>query len=171
MREHNKRWLLSKMKTSGSKRKHMQNGSFADERHAKSELPFEELPQFESVKSTHKFYNGKINYGLLVRFLRGKIGNNWDDVYSEIISRIPISLLDYKHMIFWFVADKINVIDGKLWDAKTQKFIWTGGPYILRHYSEILLSPEFREFYVDPITNKLEHIPQKSFKRIAQKLS
>ena len=107
MREHNKRWLLSMMKTSGSKRKYVRNGRFADERHAKVKMDLEELPHHESIKSTCHFYNGKINYGLVVRFLRGKIGENWDDVYSEIINRIPLAIRDYKEMIFWFVADKV----------------------------------------------------------------
>lgn len=166
MREHNKRWLLSRMKTSGSRRKYVQNGRFADDRHKKTKPCLDELPRFESVKSTRKFYNGKINYGLLVRFLRGNIGNDWDEVYSEIISRIPVALLDYKEMIFWFVADKVSIVDEQLWNTKTQKFIWESGPYVLKHYSEIALSLEFREFYVHPATNKLMHIPQRSFKRI-----
>ena len=70
-------------------------------------MDLEELPHRESIKSTSHFYNGKINYGLVVRFLRGKIGENWDDVYSEIINRIPLAIRDYKEMIFWFVADKV----------------------------------------------------------------
>ena len=64
------------------------------------------MPNLESIGSTRKLYNGKLNYGLLVRFLHGQIGNNWDKVYSEIIGRIPTKLLDYKEIIFWFVADK-----------------------------------------------------------------
>lgn len=155
------------MKTSGSKRKYVQNGNFADERNTKARLNLEELPHHESIKTTSQFYNGKINYGLLVRFLRGKIGEDWDEVYSEIINRIPVALLDYKEMIFWFVADKIEFVDGRIWNKKTKKFIWTDGPYILRHYSEMHLDPEFKEFYVDPTINRLEHIPQRSFKRIS----
>lgn len=77
------------MKTSGSKRERVANGRYADERHLQDNFEFDELPKHESIKSTRKFYNGKINYGLLVRFLRGQVGNDWDVVYSEIISRIP----------------------------------------------------------------------------------
>lgn len=156
------------MKTSGSKRDHIINGNYADERHKKNDIEFEDLPAQESIKSTRKFYNAKINYGLLVRFLRGQVGNDWNEVYSEIISRIPTKLLDYKEMIFWFVADKVEFIDGRLWNKKSQQFIWTGEIYKLVHFSQIKTQPEFKEFYVDPTTNKLVQIQQKSFKRLAE---
>ncbi len=169
MREHNKRWLISMMKTSGSKRNHLSNGRYADERNSKKEYNFADLPQHESIKSTQKFYNGKINYGLLVRFLRGQIGNDWNTVYSEILRRIPTKLLDYIEMVFWFVADKIDFIDGRPWNRKNQQFIWTGeaiGPVIMGYKQEW---PEFTEFYVHPETNKLVQIPQKAYKRILKK--
>ncbi|MGI4875390.1 MAG: hypothetical protein ACRYFX_29910 [Janthinobacterium lividum] len=162
-----KRWLLSMLKTSGSKRKYLQNGSASEERHVKRDLPFDELPQLEPIKTTQKIGNGKINMGPLVRFLRNKVGENWDDVYSEIIARIPTALLDYREVIFWFVADKVEFIDGRIWNKETQKFLWAGEPYILRHWSEIKLNPELKEFYVHPITNELKHIPQRSFKKIS----
>jgi len=169
MHEHNKRWLISMMKTSGSRRRHVINGHYSDERHLQHNYDLEELPKHESIRSTKKFYKGKINYGLLVRFLRGNIGSDWDEVYSEIISRIPTKLLEYKEMIYWFVADKVQFIDGRPWNKKTQQFIWTGEEYFSVHYTKVRKQPEFREFYVDPNTNKLVHIPQRSFKRIAKK--
>lgn len=157
------------MKTSGSKRRHLGNGRYADERHLQKARDFEDLPSHESIKSTYKFYNGKINYGLLVRFLRGQVGNDWDQVYSEIISRIPTKLLDYKDMIFWFVADKVEFIGGRPWNKKTQQFIWTGESFGPVHYTEVKKSPEFIEFYVHPETNKLVRIEQKAFKRVYNK--
>ena len=167
MEKHAKRWLISRLKTSGSKRKYVQNGNAAEERHLKRALPFDELPNREPIKTTQKVYNGKINLGPLVKFLRNKIGEDWDEVYSEVIARIPTALLDYREVVFWFVADKVTFVDGRIWNRETQKFLWTDGPYILRHYSEMQLNPEFREFYVDPVTNKLAHIPQRSFKKIS----
>ncbi len=168
MREHNKRWLISVMKTSGSKRRYIANDSYADERHLQHNHNWDKLPQHESIKSTHKFYNGKINYGLLVRFLRGQVGNDWNEIYSEIIGRIPTKLLDFKEMIFWFVADKVELIDGRIWNKKSHQYIWTGEDYELVHYTQIKLQPEFKEFYVDPNTNKLVGIKQKSFKRLTK---
>ena len=157
------------MKTSGSKRVWVANGRYADDRHLQNNLDPDNLPERESIKTTQKFYNGKINYGLLVRFLRGQINNNWDDIYSEIISRIPTKLLDYKEMIFWFVADKVEFIDGRPWNKKTQQFIWTGEEIQPVHWPKIKTQPERREFYVHPDTNKLIRIEQKSFKRLTKK--
>jgi hypothetical protein len=156
------------MKSSGSRRDHLDNGSFSEERNTKKYLDIENLPPHESIKRTQEFYNGKINTGLLVRFLRGQIGNDWDNVYSEIVARIPARLLDYKEIALWYVADKVEIKDGKLWNKRSQKYIYTEGQYILRHYSEIKLSEDIFEFYVDPGTNKLIHNPHKAFKRITK---
>ena len=166
MREDNKRWLISRLKTSGSKRDNLANGNYANDRHLQKNIDLENLPSHESIKTTQKFYNGKINYGLLVRFLRGQVGNDWNDTYSEIISRIPTKLLDYKEMIFWFVADKVEFIDGRPWNKKSQQFIWTGEEMQSVHYTQIKTPPELKEFYVNPVTNKLVRIEQKSFKKI-----
>jgi len=169
MREHNKRWLISKLKTSGSKRDHILNGSFADERNTKKYQDLENLPQHESIKKTFEFYNSKINTGLLVRFLRGQIGNDWDTVHSEIIARIPARLLDYKEIVQWYVADKVELKDERLWNKRSQKYIWTEGVLELRHHTESALMEEVVEFYVDPQTNKLMHIPHKAWKRLVKK--
>ena len=152
------------MKTSGSKRKYITNGSYAVERHLQNRTELEELPKHGSIKSTQKFYNGKVNYGLLVRFLRGQVGNDWNEVYSEIISRIPTKLLDYKEMVYWFVADQVEIIDGRPWNKKSQRFIWTGEDYEAVHHTKYKEQPEFIEFYVDPDTAKLVRI-EKAFQK------
>ncbi|MEO6612873.1 MAG: hypothetical protein ABIN52_11920 [Chitinophagaceae bacterium] len=157
------------MKTSGSKRERIANGRYADERHLQDKYEPEDLPQHERIKTTKKFFNGKINYGLLVRFLRGQVGNDWDEVYSEIIGRIPTKLLDYKEMIFWFVADKVEFIDGRPWNKKTQQFIWTGETYGPIYFDKIKTAPQHIEFYVHPDSNKLVRIEQKAYKRVAKK--
>lgn len=146
------------MKTSGSKRAYVINGRYADERHLQKLKDHEDLPQRESIKSTYKFFNGKINYGLLVRFLRGKVGEDWDNVHSEILARIPTKLLPYKKMIFWFVADQVEMIESKPWNKRTQQFIWTGEDVKKAYWPNIKDGPEYKEFYVDPATNKLVRI-------------
>ena len=164
MREHNKRWLISKMKTSGSKRDHLGNGSFAEERNTKKYAVIENLPSHESIKRTREFYNGKINTGLLVRFLRGQIGNDWDIVHSEIIARIPARLLDYKEIALWYVSDKVELKNGKLWDLREQKFIYMGGERMNTSPHAKSLAEHTTEFYVDPETNKLTQILYKKNK-------
>lgn len=160
---------MSVMKTSGSKRERVRNGRYADERHLQKTKDYDDLPSHQSIKATEKFGNGKINYGLLVRFLRNQVGKDWDEVYSEIISRIPTKLLDYKDMVFWFVADKVEFIDGRPWNKKTQQFIWTGEYFGPIHFTERKQAPQFCEFYVHPETNKLVRIEQKAFKRFYKK--
>lgn len=157
------------MKTSGSKRERVDNGRYADKRHLQDNFNLEDLLQHESIKSTKKFYNGKINYGLLVRFLRGQVGNDWDNVYSAIISRIPSKLLDYREMVFWFVADKVEFIDGRPWNKKSQQFIWTGETFGPIYADTIKTAPQFIEFYVHPETNQLVRIEQKAYKRVAKR--
>ena len=100
--------------------------------------------------------NGKINYGLLVRFLRGQVGKDWNEVYSEIINRIPTRLMEHKEMIHWFVADKVSLVDGRLWNKRSQKFIYIDGSYDF--------SQERKEFYVDPVTNVLVKIQEVKIK-------
>lgn len=164
MKEHNKRWLISKMKTSGSKRQYVVNGSFSDERNTKKYQDIENLPNHESIGSTWKVYNGKLNYGLLVRFLRGQVGNDWNEVYSEIISRIPTKLLDHKEIVFWFVADKIELIDEKPYNKKTNKFIWTP------EQGDYNFSFDNSDFYVCPTTNTLLKVKDKPSRKETKKL-
>lgn len=161
MKEHNKRWLLSMMKTSGSKRSYLNNGNFSEERNTKKyqSKDFENLPNRESIGSTWKIYNGKLNYGLLVRFLNGQIGNNWDEVYSEILSRIPSKLLVYKEIIFWFVADKVEIKNGFPYNKESHKFIWTP------EQGEYNFGFDNKDFYVDPNTNQILKVKDKPSRR------
>lgn len=147
------------MKTSGSKRRYVVNGSFSDERNTKKYQDIENLPNHESISSTLKLYNGKLNYGLLIRFLRGQVGNNWDEVYSEIISRIPTKLLDLKEIVFEFVADKIELLDGKPYNKKTNRFIWTP------EQGDYNFNFDNSNFYVCPTTNKLLKVEDKPSKK------
>ena len=164
MKDDNKRWLISVMKTSGSKRKYVVNGSFSDERNTKKYQYIKNLPNHESIGTTWNIYNGKLNFGLLVRFLRGQVGNDWDEVYSEIISRIPTKLLDYKEIIFRFVADKIELIDGRPYNKKRNKFIWTP------EEGEFNIDLDNSDFYVCPLTNKLLRVEDKHTKKDTRNL-
>lgn len=69
-------------------------------------------------------------------------------------------------MVFWFVANEVEIVEGKLWDRKKQKFIWTEefnkGVTVPKHWLDYALY----EFYVDPATNLLQHIQQKAYKNL-----
>lgn len=138
------------MKTSGSKRNYLCNGSFSEERNTKKYFKVENLPKFEGMRVTYKFYNGKINYGLLRRFLNGQVGKDWTDISREISARIPARLLHHKEFVNWFVADEVEFIDSKLWNRRSQKFISLDGKF---DYKE-----ERMDFYVDPLSNILVKI-------------
>lgn len=147
---HSKKWLITRLKTSGSKRKYVESGDYADRRNSKKHQHPDDLPQKEGMGKTMQFFNGKVNYGLLIRFLRGRIGSDWQEVYEEILERIPSNLSEYKDCSKWFVADLIEIEEDGLWDKREQKYL--------------KLDPEepvnfdlytFKEFYVDPESNKL----------------
>ena len=82
------------------------------------------------------------------------------------MDRIPTKLLDYKEMVFWFVADKVEMKDGRPWNKRSQRFIWTGETIEPIH--GLNPGPQFIEFYVHPHTNKLGRVEQ-SIKRKRKK--
>lgn len=152
-KRHNKRWLISRLKTSGSKRRYVNDGDYSDTRNSKKNKNWDALPAFEGMGQSFKFFNSKINYGLLIRFLRGQNGSNWNDVQKEISERIPTNLSEYKDCVKWFVADLIEEREGGIWDKREQKYL--------------LLNPDepydwnthvYKEFYVDPDSNVLVKI-------------
>lgn len=160
MREDGKRWLISRMKTSGSKRRYVLNGRYADDRHIQKTKDFEDLPSHESIKSTQRFYNGKINYGLLVRFLRGRVGDNWSEIHQEILARIPSKLMEHKEMVYWYVADQVDLVDGRIWNRRSQRYVWNGEITQPVHFTQIKKTPQLIEFWVHPETNRLHRIIQ-----------
>ncbi|MBO3697815.1 hypothetical protein [Roseivirga sp. E12] len=152
-RDHNKKWLISRLKTSGSKRKYVESGDYADTRNSKKQHSSEDLPKYEGMGRRRHFFNNKVNYGLLIRFLRGRIGDDWDGVYEEIMDRIPTNLAEYKDCVQWFVADLVEEEEDGLWDKREQKYLKLDPEEVadFNYYT-------FKEFYVHPSTNKLSKI-------------
>ena len=143
----NTKWLISRLKTSGSRRRYVANGSYADDRpQLKNQSP-DNLPSFEGMGRTMKFYNGKINTSLLKRFLETKIGCDWDLVYDEIQLRIPTRLKEYNQVIYWYVADKIDLVDTNVFDRRAQKFI--------NFEKAFINGTVHKEFIVSPFDNTL----------------
>ena len=162
-----KKWLISRMKTSGSKRRYVYSKDYADTRNAKKNQSFESLPSHESMSKSLEFYNGKINTDLLKRFLTTQIDREWEVVYAEVLARIPNKLLEYKDVIYWYVADKVELRAGQLWNLRNQNFIQTNTevPFVFkRNYS-------FLPFYVDPQSHRLQKIGDFKSKKATRDLS
>lgn len=149
-RAHNKKWLITRLKTSGSKRKYVESADYANTRSVKKQKNVEDLPKYEGMGQARKFFNSRVNYGLLIRFLRGRIGDDWDKVYDEIMERIPSNLSEYKACVAWFVADLVEEEDKELFDKRDQRYLKLDPdePADPDYYT-------FKEFYVDPNSNKL----------------
>lgn len=149
-KNHNKKWLISRLKTSGSKRRYVIDGDYSDTRNSKKNKDWDNLPSYEGMGKSFKFFNSKINYDLLVRFLRGKVGSDWNEVIKEIEERIPTNLLEYKDCVKWFVSDLIEKREDGLWDKREQKYLRLepNEPFDWNLYIS-------KEFYVNPDTNSL----------------
>ena len=149
----NKKWLISKLKTSGSKKRYAYSPDYAAQR--KGRKPKEDaLPKFESFykERAGRAYQ-RLNTQLLRRFLHSQVGNDWDEVYAAIIERIPTKLMEYKEAVYWFVAAHVKWEDGTLWNLDNQRPIRTD------REDQGLFSAgkfyDFFDFYVDPDTNFL----------------
>ena len=162
------KWLVSRLKTSGSKRERVESLDYSESRNSKSNVDIEELPTHESMSKNVQFYNGKINTDLLKRFLRTQIGRKWDDVYSEIIERIPSKLQDYKYCVYWYVADKIEIREDKLWNLRDNFFIIQKNEELNSHWSE---NYRHMDFYVDPNTKELCKINDFESRRLTKGLN
>jgi hypothetical protein len=143
-----KRWLIDRLKSSGSRKRWVSNVNYSDFRNSKVAEDLEDLPKRESYKKSMEIYNGKINFGLFFRFLSKNVGKNWEIVAHEIEQRIPTRL---KHIdvIGMLVATKLEYVDGKLWCKENHRFVISKPESIETKTLRIF------KFYVDPITNLL----------------
>jgi len=154
-KNHSKKWLISRLKTSGSKKRYVSSidGDYADTRNSRKNKDWENLPSYEAIGTNQKYFNNRrahgllrINYGPLVRFLRGRVGDDWHELSREIEARIPTNLLEYKDCVKRFVADLVEKREDGLWGKREQMYLIyfiDGNPFALK------------EFYVDPETNTL----------------
>ncbi len=143
-KRHTKKWLVSRMKSSGSKRRYLVVADYAEQRNKKKGMDPDEWPKFERMSPLVQL-DDKINYGPLKRFIRKSVGKNWEAVHAEILERIPTALYDYKNAIYWFVADLTTVVHGRVWDLRAQKFLFNDTNELVFSRTHAL-----KEFYVDP---------------------
>ncbi|WP_299114388.1 hypothetical protein [uncultured Winogradskyella sp.] len=137
------KWLIRK--ASGSRSKYKSNGDYSDNRNSGGSLEFDNLPQRESMrnKNNHKTY---LDTTLVKRWLNSKIGQDFDTIYSEFLTRIQPKYLDeYRECIYWYVTKAEDV------EIKKNGEIWG------KWYGQFVKLPYSRQmsFYVHPITNKL----------------
>jgi hypothetical protein len=153
------KYLLSK---EHSKKKALKV-DWSTDRNTKKYQSFENLPNKESIRRIKsKSHHGKSS--LLVRFLKTQTGKDWNDIYSEIIKRLPKKIFYYKEIVFWFVADKVEIIDGVLYNKKTNKKIWTPDVKDNIYY-------EYFKFYVCPLSNNLLRINNTPSQKTTKKLN
>jgi len=162
-----KKSLVSRLKTSGSERERVGSFNYSDTRNSKSKSSIEDLPDRESMSKNFEFYNGKIKTDLLGRYLRTQVGKNWDIVYSEILERIPTKLQDYKYCVFWYVADKVEILNGQIWNLKSNTFIPTNNEELYSHWTKNF---RYMEFYVDPENNELVRIQDFESQKVTKKM-
>lgn len=102
------------------------------------------------MKRTHayanKFDSGYIgtNFGALRRFLRSRVGQDWNDVFSEICEQADARSFRGHHLREWL---EFTV------DVKTRM---EGGKIVDQQGSDITVTFHRDNFYVHPLTNKLE---------------
>ena len=140
------KWLIRK--TSGSRSKFKSNGDYSDNRNSKKAVDFENLPQKESMRNKN-YHNTYLDTTLVKRWLHSKVGQNFDDIYSEFLTRVQPKYLDeYRDCIYWYVEKKENVEikeNGEIWGK------WYGQDVKLPYSMQMT-------FYVDPTTNELQKI-------------
>jgi hypothetical protein len=107
------------------------------------------------IKATKKSKYLSDHLGPLRRFLRSKVGQPWNDVYSELCQRLNTSTMAGQHVLshVWdYVERHVEIIDDKLYSK----------PY--RGYKIPLDVSQRDRFYIHPQTGILctvEKVPRK----------
>lgn len=146
-RKNSKRWLLSRLKSSGSKKKFDYTKDYNREKFVLDH--FEGLPKRESMHRSDGNIKAKLNLGPLINFLSSNVNKDWDFVYSEYCSRIPSELFFYKDIIFDLVADKTEFRESSIIDLKLGRPLLTKESRIIYNYFSN------KKFYVNPMNNLL----------------
>jgi hypothetical protein len=120
--------LFRKVNTKTHGVRHGLRGEYRHERNTKAE---------KCSEATHRPMHGKKHHGLdytpLFKFLHSKIGENWNEIYSEAVSR-----LDRPDPIFRLVA---------LHEHERKEYVWTGETSL---FSDLYVDEKGRLQLVNP---------------------
>jgi len=110
-------------------------------------------PYLLKLRRKSKYFSDCL--GPLSRWLRSKLGENWDDVYSELCQILEISTLSGKHIlshVWGFVERDAVLVDGIVYNRKYQRQLG-------KWRDEIYVHPETRILCVAKKVRKIP--PQK----------
>ncbi len=139
------KWLIRKV--SGSRGRMKITGDYSDTRNCKTG-EIDNLPKRESMQNKN-VSKKLLDTTLVKRWLNSKVGSDFDEIYSEFLTRIQPKYLDeYRDCIFWYVEKKENIEilnNGEIWGKNE------GVPVKLPYSVQ-------GKFYVNPETNKLARL-------------
>lgn len=80
----------------------------------------EDSPTHERMRKNNNWYGKYVNYTKLKRYLRSRVGDKWDDVYSDISHKYP----EWKEAIksSWTVNLNVRVKNGIVYRAVNPKY-------------------------------------------------
>jgi hypothetical protein len=134
------------------------HGGGYDKQNRRANVPFEDLPKFESIM---KGYSNRKRFGEhlgpLRRWLRSKIGHQWDEVYSEACKVIKPDSVVRNHIKFHLLDMVVRhtfMQNGEIWCFHSH---WRMEGIPLPQAGS-----RWTRFYVDPTTRLLGEIPPRA---------
>lgn len=95
----------------------------------------------------------------LLKFLKSKIGQHWDKIYSEIVQRIPYDVRAKNDPIDWYVALNVTINpDKSIFDEKKRRMISLDGK-----------TSDWEHFYVHPVSKVLHRLKLKTKPKLSEK--
>jgi hypothetical protein len=146
------KWLLRK--ASGSRARYKVKGRYSGDKLCTPDV-YADLPAHESIKKSRSY----LDTSLIKKWLYSKLGCDFDDVYSEYLSRLqPKYREEYRDSIFGYIHRKDSVTikeNGEVWGKHGSS---NGSPLKLPYWKD-------ERFYIHPMTNKVCNIPAEQLKR------
>ena len=109
-------------------------------------------PYLLKLKRKSKYFSDCL--GPLYRWLRSKVGQNWDDIYHELCQILDINTLSGKHIlshVWGYVERDAVLVDGIVYNCKYQRQLG-------KWREELYVHPETRMLC---LANKVRKIPPK----------